>query len=290
MSGTLFVVATPIGNLEDLTPRAARMLGAVDVVLCEDTRHTGGLLRHIVAEGIGRAVAACLSLHQHNEAERIDEVIERLEGGDDAALVSDAGTPCLSDPGARLVAAVHDAGLAVVSVPGPFAAAVAFAAAGASAATFSFWGFIAKRSSARRNALVERLFAGPGGGDHAHVFYVPGRDLRGFVQDIDAVAPRAFVVVARELTKIHEGYVRGGPAEVAAALTDEMLRGEAAVIVQVNAASQAVAVAAKDPAELIAAAIAAGTPRKEALRSIAKQTGKARRFLYKLWLDSGGKT
>jgi len=284
VAGTLFIVATPIGNLEDLSPRAARMLGAVDVVLCEDTRHTGGLLRHLAVS------TDCLSLHQHNEVERIGEVIERLRSGQSAALVSDAGTPCLSDPGARLVAAVHDANLPVVSVPGPFAAAVAFAAAGASASTFSFWGFVAKKPSARRTALVDRLVSGPGGADHAHIFYVPGRDLRAFVSDVGAVAPSSFVVVARELTKIHEGYVRGTPAAVVDGLVDEYLRGEAAVIVQVDRSTQAAPVRAADPDELIKAAIEEGTPRREALRSIAKQTGKARRVLYKLWIDAGGKS
>ncbi len=278
MAGTLFVLATPIGNLEDLTPRVGRLLGEVELVLCEDTRHTGGLLRHL---GVA---PTCLSLHAHNERSRLQQVVELLADGRDVALVSDAGTPCLSDPGARVVAAAHDTGAAVYSVPGPFAAAVALAGSGLAAVPFTFWGFVAKRSAARRNDLSERLRAGPGGEVHALAFFVPGRDLKVFCEDVGAVAPAAMVVLARELTKIHEGYVRGTPEEVIALLTDEQLRGEAVVLVEVDREREARALQPEDPASLVAAALAAGEERKPALRRISKLTGLGRRELYKLWL------
>ena len=275
--GALHVVATPIGNLEDLSPRAADILRSADLVLCEDTRHSGGLLRHL---GSG---ARTLSLHAHNEHQRIETAIEQLRGGRLVALVSDAGTPCLSDPGNRLVDAVLSADLPVVSVPGPFAGAVALAGAGLTTASFSFWGFLPKKSAARRAALAERLNAGPGGELHTHVMYVPGRDVAPFCEDIAAVAPDCRVAVARELTKIHERYVRGTPSEVVAKWTDEWARGEAVVLVEVDGATCAQPVVAVDAETLVRQAIQAGEPRKAALRRIAKQTGKGRRELYATW-------
>ncbi len=277
--GTLFVVATPIGNLEDLPARAARTLCDVALVLCEDTRHTGGLLRHL------GAAPRTLSLHAHNEELRIAKVLAHLRDGQDAALVSDAGTPCLSDPGTRLVDAVQNADLPVASLPGPFAAAVALAGAGLSTAAFSFWGFMPKKSGARRTSLIERLRAGPGGTVHSHVLYAPGRDLAAVCEDLEAVAPRARLAIARELTKVHEQYLRGTAAEVRAKLTDEMLRGEAVLIVEVDGQTAAQTVQAPSVDELLNEAIAANQDRKTALRRIAKLTGKGRRELYARWVQ-----
>jgi 16S rRNA (cytidine1402-2'-O)-methyltransferase len=275
--GALFVVATPIGNLDDLTPRAVDVLSRVPLVLCEDTRHTGGLLRHL------GATPRSLSLHAHNEVARIEGVLSHLRGGADAALVSDAGTPCLSDPGARLVDAVQLSGLPVVSLPGPFAGAVALAGAGLCTSAFSFWGFLPKKSAARRTALTDRLKPGPNGALHSHVFYVPGRDVPAVCDDINATAPNARIAVARELTKIHEGYVRGVAAAVKAQLSEEMQRGEAVVIIEVDAETAAVVQVPVPVDELLSEAIAAGEDRKTALRRIAKQTGKGRRELYARW-------
>ena len=276
-AGTLHVVATPIGNLEDLGERAARVLRQVPLVLCEDTRHSGGLLRHL------GSTAACKSLHAHNEEGRISGVLVHLQGGADAALISDAGTPCLSDPGARLVDAVQAAGLPVVSVPGPFAGAVALAGAGLATSSFSFWGFLPKKSGARRTALTERLQPAPGGTLHTHIFYVPGRDAQAFCEDIAAVAPKARVALARELTKVHEEYLRGDPADVAGQIIEERSRGEAVILVEVDASSAATQQETFDVDALLQAALDAGEHRKEALRRIAKQTGLSRRALYTRW-------
>ena len=275
-AGVLYVIATPIGNLGDLSPRAASLLGSVDLLLCEDTRHSAALLELVGAR------PERWSLHAHNEAGRTAAVVERLRGGALVGLVSDAGTPCLSDPGSLLVDAVQAAGLKVVSVPGPFAVAAALAGAGLPAVPFTFWGFVAKRSGTRRNQLAERLRAGPDGA-MTHVFYVPGRDLRGFCADVAAVAPQASLAVARELSKVHEGWLRGTAAEVESALLDEQLRGEAVVLVAVERGSEAEA-GQPDVDELLRAAIAGDRERKAALREISQQTGMSRRELYRRWL------
>ncbi len=279
-AGTLFVVATPIGHLGDLTPRAAETLAAVDLVLCEDTRHTARLLNHL---GLQKAT---WSLHAHNEQERVASVLERLAGGESIALVSDAGTPCLSDPGARLVDAVQSADMTVRTLPGPFAAAAALAGSGLCPVPFAFWGFVAKKSSERREQLRLRLQAGPEG-PMTHAFYVPGRDLIDFAEDVEAVAPRCRLVLARELTKIHETWLRGTPAEVRGLVQEEHLRGEAVALCEITA--QSAPGEKQEPAdarELVARAKAAGRDRKEALRDIGQKTGLARRVLYGLWLGS----
>ena len=215
MTAELRVIATPIGNLGDLTPRAQQALATADLVLCEDTRHSGALLNHL---GIKKPL---WSLHAHNETGRIDSILHALAEGQVIALVSDAGTPCLSDPGAELVAAVRHAGYAVTSLPGPFAAAVALAASGMTPVPFAFWGFWAKKSGERRSQLQARL--------------LPGPDLDDVLADLVAVAPAAKVCVARELTKIHEGFWLGTAAEVAGRLGPEQLRGEAVVLVEISA-------------------------------------------------------
>ncbi len=282
MAGTLYVVATPIGNLGDLSPRAAEALAQADLVLCEDTRHTGKLLNHL---GLQKHTQ---SLHAHNEAERLPGVLERLRAGERLALVSDAGTPCLSDPGARLVDAVQAAGLQVVTVPGPFATAAAIAGSGLTPVPFAFWGFLAKKAGERRDQLRARLQPGPEG-PMTHAFYVPGRDLREFSEDLQLVVPLARVVLARELTKVHEGWLRGTPTQVLELLTEEQLRGEAVVLVEVDARSVPGGVQVQAaPEELVREARLAGRERREALREIGVKTGLPRRVLYAMWLRDGG--
>jgi 16S rRNA (cytidine1402-2'-O)-methyltransferase len=276
--GMLHVVATPIGHLQDLSPRAGQTLADADLVLCEDTRHSAPLLQHI---GVKKPL---WSLHAHNEDGQIAAVLQALQDGQQVALVSDAGTPCLSDPGARLVDAIQQAGLAVRTIPGPFAAAAGLAASGLTAVPFAFWGFLAKKSSERRSQLQARLTPGPEG-PMTHAFYVPGRDAGEVLDDLAAVAPETRVCLCRELTKIHEGYLRGAPAAVRAQLTPEQERGEAVLLVEVRAPLEAVVV--QSPQSLVAAARAAGEDRRDALQRLAKQTGLARKHLYALWLAAG---
>lgn len=281
-AGQLLVVATPIGNLADLSPRAAEALVSAAVIYCEDTRHSGKLLATL-QHPEGRR-PPLRSLHQHNEAARIPEVVERIAAGDRVALISDAGTPCLSDPGARLVDAVHTAGLRVVSVPGPFAAAAALAGSGLEPLPMVFHGFPPKKRSARRDWWRARLVAVADADATTHVIYVPGRDLRRACEELAEVCPDGRVVLARELTKLHEAFLRGRPDELAGRLEPEQLRGEAVVLVEVGAARPADGAAAPlDPALALVQGAAEGADRKALLRALAAQTGHSRNALYAAW-------
>jgi 16S rRNA (cytidine1402-2'-O)-methyltransferase len=198
MPGTLFVVATPIGNLEDITARALRVLGSVTLIAAEDTRRTHHLLsRYAIA-------TPTTSLHEHNEAKKLPALIERLQRGDHIALVSDAGTPTISDPGQRLVRAVIDAGLRVEPIPGPSAAIAALAASGFSAGTFSFLGFPPVRSKDRKSWLSRLSTTG----GLVVFFEAPHRIVR-TLEDIRDLVGDCEVSVARELTKVHEEFLRG---------------------------------------------------------------------------------
>src|SRR5512138_3233818 len=198
MSGTLFVVATPIGNLEDITLRALRVLREVAVIAAEDTRRTGHLLaRHAIA-------TPTTSLHEHNEREKSDAIMARLARGESVALVSDAGTPTVSDPGSHLIRRAIDAGVRVEPIPGPSAILAVLAASGLPAETFTFLGFPPSRAKPR-DQWFERL---PSFGSTVVFFEAPHRILDA-LQRLAAVAPHADVVIGRELTKAHEELVRG---------------------------------------------------------------------------------
>ena len=275
---TLYVVATPIGNLADLSPRAAAVLRDVDLLLCEDTRHTARLLASLSLK------KETWSLHEHNERGRIPAVLARLQSGATVGLVSDAGTPALSDPGQLLVRAVHDAGLAVRTVPGPFAVAASLAASGLTPIPMAFWGFLPKKQGERRQFLDQRLQPAPDGAPMTHAFYLPGRDLDTVAADLAELRPDAQVVVARELTKVHEGYVRAVARDLAGLLSEEVLRGEAVLLVEVASAPAPVALT-PDARTLVAAAKAAGLDRKAATRDICLKTGLSRNDVYALWLQ-----
>ena len=204
MAGTLFVVATPIGNLEDLTFRAARILREVPLVAAEDTRRSGHLLRHL------GSAASLLSLHEHNEDARADAVLHRLAKGESVAVVSDAGTPAISDPGARLVAAVVAAGYRVEPVPGPSAVIAALSAAGLDATWFTFGGFPPVRGKAR-TTWFEMLMARAAGGPVV-AFESPHRVVK-TLQELDVLLNNR-IIVFRELTKLHETRYEGRPGEV----------------------------------------------------------------------------
>lgn len=197
--GTLYVVATPIGNLEDLSPRARRVLDAVTVVACEDTRRTGQLLTHA---GLQKPL---LSLHEHNEAQRVEQVLGRLRDGEAVALVSDAGTPLVSDPGYRLLAALREADLPVCPVPGPSALIAALSVAGLPSDRFHFEGFLPSKAAARRRRLAA-IAAYP----QTLVFYEAVHRIDACLADLMAVlgADRP-ATLCRELTKRHETIQRG---------------------------------------------------------------------------------
>jgi 16S rRNA (cytidine1402-2'-O)-methyltransferase len=221
MSGTLHVVATPIGNLEDITLRALAVLTRVAVIAAEDTRHTARLLaRHAIS-------TPTTSLHAHNEHHKAASLVARLLAGDDVALVSDAGTPAVSDPGARLVRAALEAGVRVEPVPGPSAVIAALVASGLAGDTFTFLGFPPTRSSARKTWFNELSRAG-----RTVVFFeAPHRILRTLGDLRDSVGDLP-VVVAREMTKKHETLVRGPISEVLMRLVRPI--GEFTVVIEIG--------------------------------------------------------
>jgi 16S rRNA (cytidine1402-2'-O)-methyltransferase len=218
--GTLYLVATPIGNLEDITLRALRTLKECDVVAAEDTRRTGQLLKHF---GISRPL---LSYFQFNEARRSEEIVQRLRDGQKVALVTDAGSPGISDPGERVVRAAIAAGLRVEPVPGPSALVAALTASGLPADEFHFVGFLPHKSGQRRNQL-EQLKTVPG----TLVFYESPYRVEKLLGELGEVFPERQVVLARELTKKFEQFLRGQPAELLAALRQRSVKGEFVVLV-----------------------------------------------------------
>jgi len=269
--GTLYVVATPIGNMGDLSPRAREVLGTVALIAAEDTRHAGQLLTRI---GIA---AQLLSLHEHNEADRVDEILHRLRSGDSVALVTDAGTPLISDPGYRLLAALRAADLPVSPVPGPCAAIVALSVAGLPTDRFYFGGFLPPRSAARVARLRELANRG-----ETLVFYEAANRLGDTLADAVTVfgAERA-AAVGRELTKLHETVYRGSLAEVRAALLADPggQKGECTWLLAGSGSS-----APPDDAELarVVGILAAELPASQAASLAARITGMPRRAAYKL--------
>jgi len=218
--GTLYLVATPIGNLEDITLRALRTLKECDAVAAEDTRHSGQLLKHF---GISRPL---LSYHQFNEAKRSEEILDRLKRGEKVALVTDAGSPGISDPGERVVKAALAAGLRVESVPGACALVAALTASGLPTNEFHFVGFLPHKSGQRRNELA-RLKEVPG----TLVFYESPFRIERLLGELNEAMPDRRVVLARELTKKFEEFLRGTPAELLAVVKQRSVKGEFVVLV-----------------------------------------------------------
>lgn len=269
--GTLYVVATPIGNMGDLGSRASEVLAGSALIAAEDTRHTGQLLMKL---GIATPL---LSLHEHNEAGRLAEVVARLRDGADVALVSDAGTPLISDPGYRLLAAVRAAGLPVSPIPGPCAAIATLSVAGLPTDRFYFEGFLPARSSARVACLK-----GLADRQETLVFYEAANRLADALQDaISVFGPDRAATVGRELTKLHETIYRGTLAEVRAAVLADPGgdRGECTWVVAGNDC-----VVTVDEAELarVGGILAAELPAAQAAALAVKLTGASRKEAYRL--------
>ena len=277
-AGTLYIVATPIGNLEDITLRALRILKEADLIACEDTRHTRRLLDHY-----GIATRA-VSYHEHNEDARAAELVQRLQAGETIALVSDAGTPLISDPGYRVVTQALDAGIAVVPVPGASAILSAVAAAGLPTDSFYFGGFLPPRASQRRRALeqVKTLAS-------TLVFYEAPHRIAEALGDIAEVLGERELVVARELTKMHEEFLRGRAAEVRRQLEERpSVRGEMTIVI-----GKPVAAPQHDKrtvAEAIDDLIARGVSPMEAIKTVARERGLAKREVYAEYERRGKKT
>jgi len=271
--GVLYVVATPIGNLADVSRRAEDVLGEVDVIAAEDTRVTGRLLQHL---GVNRPL---LSLHAHSSPDRLEEILGRLAAGEAVALVSDAGLPAVSDPGAELVAACWDRHLPVSPIPGASAGVTAFSGSGFGLPWVQ-WGFLPARGAERRERLAEVLKA-PG----AQVLYESPHRVRPLLEDlVKAGAGDRLVVLARELTKLHEQWWRGPVREARAAVGDGLpLRGEWTVVLGPDQDKPAAAWSWAAALEAVNRLVVAGTTESDACRLVAEQVALPRRELYRRW-------
>jgi len=285
----LYLVATPIGNLGDITLRALEVLRAVDRIACEDTRQTQKLLNHFQIE------KKTVSCHEHNERSRATELIEDIKAGKAIALVSDAGTPGVSDPGSWLVREAIAAGLPVFPIPGANAAISALIASGLPADEFQFLGFLPEKAGARRTRLEDlnknaSLTAHPQETPHTLIFYEAPHRVLDTLADLESVfGPQLRIVVARELTKIHEEFLRGTVAVVRSELAGrDRIRGEITLLIEVpaKASSSAGASGATNVHESIAARIARitaekGVDEKEALKRLARELGQSKSEVYR---------
>src|ERR1700674_660964 len=270
-SGCLYLVATPIGNLEDITVRALRVLGEADLIACEDTRHTAKLLNHY---GIQKSTT---SYHEHNEVTRSAELVLRMEEGARVALVSDAGTPGISDPGHRLVALCLRHHIPVVPIPGPAALVAALVASGLPTEEFLFIGFLPARAGARRKAL-EALKAEP----RTIVLYeAPHRLVETLADALEILGARPGVI-AREVTKIHEEFLRGPLAELVESARKRAPRGEITLLIGAgDPQMQPVDVSVSLKERVAQLEGEAGVDRKAALKQAARERGLGKREAYK---------
>jgi 16S rRNA (cytidine1402-2'-O)-methyltransferase len=271
MPGTLFVVATPIGNLEDITVRALRILREVAVIAAEDTRRTAHLLaRHAIT-------TPTTSLHEHNEAGKAGTLVARLQRGDSIALVSDAGTPTVSDPGGRLIRAAIDAGLRVEPVPGPSALLAALAASGLPTDSFLFLGFPPTRSKDRK-IWFDRVKAVRG----TIVFFEAPHRIHDTLHEFQREVGNCDVVVGRELTKIHEEFVRGPINEISKQVGK--YRGEFTVVVNIGQTTEIHEPGAIEPtdmaAELGEMTLLSGVTKRKAINMLARKYGIAPNKVY----------
>jgi 16S rRNA (cytidine1402-2'-O)-methyltransferase len=264
-------VATPIGNLSDLSPRAAEALRAVEVVVAEDTRRTRTLLAHA-----GARPAELLSLPAFDERGRVERVLGRLAAGKDVALVTDAGTPGVSDPGARLVDAAWEAGARVVPVPGPSAPMAALSASGFPADRFLFGGFLPRKGGGRAEALRSLAAARA-----TLVLFEAGNRLAGTLRDLRGALGDRPAAVARELTKLHEEMARGRLSELEARFAAGA-RGEVTLVVSGGGGEPEAAASPEDVEEEIRRRLAAGEAPVEVARTVARERGMRRREAYAL--------
>ena len=277
MPGTLYIVATPIGNLEDITLRAIRTLKDADIIAAEDTRHTQTLLRHFSIN------TPLTSYHEHNERAKTNQLIARLERGESIALVSDAGTPAISDPGYRLVMEATRVGIRVVPIPGPSAVIAALSAGGLPTDGFNFRGFLPARKRERRSKLQELRVD-----RYSIVVYETPHRLKESLDDIREIFGDRRMVLARELTKIHEEFLRGRISEVIGEVSRREIRGEVTLILEgcsdVNPPSEG---ALRDE---IAKLKGEGMRVKEIAEMIGEKYGYSKREIYGLAMEQGGKT
>ena len=278
MSGTLFVVATPIGNLEDLSPRARQTLESVDLIAAEDTRHTGRLLSHF---GVKTPLFA---LHDHNEAKVVATLVAELAAGKSIALVSDAGTPLISDPGYRLVAAAHTNAIPVVPIAGPCAATVALSAAGLPTDRYCFEGFLPARQKARRERLAELRSE-----TRSIVLYESVHRIRDCVADlVDILGPERMAFIGRELTKMHEQCVQATLADLLRRLDAGEIVAKGEFVIVLGGCTEKPGSAFE--VDHLLTELAAHLPPKEAARLAARVTGGKPNELYPRLLELTNKS
>jgi 16S rRNA (cytidine1402-2'-O)-methyltransferase len=271
--GSLFLVPTPVGNLEDITLRALRVLREVPLIAAEDTRTTGRLLAHFEIK------TPLTSYHQHNEAAKLDIVLEALAGGD-VALVSDAGTPGLSDPGYELISAAIDHGFSVVPLPGPSALLPALVASGLPTDSFTYLGFLPRKASARR-AGIQAVSTLP----HTLVFYeAPHRLIETLTDLLEVLGPRS-AAVAREISKLYEEFWRGSLDTVLAHFREHEPRGEIVIVVAGYAPEEEAAWSEERVRAALHDRLAQGEARSSAARAVATDSGWPRRDVYNLDVD-----
>lgn len=266
--GTLYVCPTPIGNLEDITLRVLRVLKEVDLVAAEDTRHSGLLLAHF---GISKPF---LGYREHDEKRRVESILSKLESGLSVALVSDAGTPGLSDPGHKLIRAAIQKGFRVEVLPGPSAAVTALVASGLPTDSFVYQGFLPKKAGERRK-LVEELL----GSGRTVVIYESPKRTAALLRDIAEVDSERFVAIARELTKKFEEVLRGSAKELLERLSEESVRGEIVVVVDKGEERKKI-LTAEELAVEVQRLMSSGNSKKSAIEEVTRKTGVAKREVF----------
>jgi 16S rRNA (cytidine1402-2'-O)-methyltransferase len=270
-SGTLYVVATPIGNLEDITYRAVRILKEADLIACEDTRHTAKLLHHY---GIDKPT---ISYHDHNEATRAEELIAKLEQGLNIAQVSDAGMPGISDPGYRVINLAIERGMQVVPIPGASALISALAASGLPTDNFQFLGFLPAKSGQRRT-LLETLRTSE---QTTSVYEAPHRITETMKDIVEILGAERPIVLARELTKMHEEFIRGSAEQVLARVQERELKGEITLLIGKNNVHELQEVAKNIAQRLEEIMREHKLDEKAALKILAKERGLSKSEAYR---------
>jgi 16S rRNA (cytidine1402-2'-O)-methyltransferase len=279
--GVLYVVGTPIGNLEDMTLRALRVLKEVDLIACEDTRQTRKLLDHYAIE------KPAVSYHEHNEPARAEELVNKLQQGMSVAQVSDAGMPGIADPGYRVIKLAIERGVPVVPIPGPSALTTALVGSGLATDAFEFRGFLPAKSGQRRTVLEGLRSA-----EHTIVVYEAPHRIRETLEDILAVlGPQRPVVIARELTKVHEEFLRGTAADVLKKVQGREGEVKGEITLLIGKGERGAAVAAEKPlgARLKEIMQEQKLDEKAALKTLAKETGLSRSEVYREVQRTGAK-
>ena len=270
MLGILYVVATPLGNLEDLSPRAAKILGEVDLIACEDTRHTRKLLNHFAIH------TPTTSYHEHNEDAKAPALMIQLQEGKRIALVSDAGTPLLSDPGYRLVQACRENEIPVYPVPGPSAATAALSVSGLPAHRFLFIGFLPRRAALQR-AMLEQVSQQ----ESTLLFYISPHGLLPTLKRIVEILGNRRAFLIREMTKLHETHYFGRLKEVLTTLEQEPARGEYTLVLEGQTSQEDPVTSQLDGAAYVAGLIETrGLTQKEAIKQATQELGLSRREIY----------